>query len=66
MNARLYLAAAAGRSRLWTAVSGLIGEWRRRVRDREALAQLTLRERLDMGLPRARIDEEIRKPFWSA
>ncbi len=66
MNARVYPAAAAGRSRLWTAVSGLIGQWRRRVRDREALAQLTLRERLDLGLTRAGIDKEIRKPFWSA
>lgn len=66
MNASAHPATTARRWRPWTAVSVLIGDWRRRVRDRESLAQLTLRERLDMGLTRAAVEDEIRKPIWRA
>jgi uncharacterized protein YjiS (DUF1127 family) len=52
--------------RLWAALGRAFAAWMRRVRDRQALAQLTARERRDMGLARCAVDAELRRPFWRA
>jgi uncharacterized protein YjiS (DUF1127 family) len=38
--------------------------WQRRSRDRHLLSQLNERQRRDIGLSPARLDDEISKPFW--
>jgi uncharacterized protein YjiS (DUF1127 family) len=43
-----------------------VGEWRRRVRDRRALAAMSDRSLRDIGLTRYDADWEARKPFWRA
>lgn len=58
--------AETGAPTLWSAVGRAFDAWTRRARDRRALAQLTARERLDLGLSRCVVDEEIRKPIWRA
>jgi uncharacterized protein YjiS (DUF1127 family) len=40
--------------------------WHERDRQRRALAQLDARMLKDVGLSRAEVDLELRKPFWSA
>lgn len=50
----------------WLALADVVALWLQRARDRHALAQLTARERKDMGLPRAAVELEMRKPFWRA
>ncbi len=40
--------------------------WQERDQQRRALAQLDARMRKDVGLSRAEVDLELRKPFWSA
>lgn len=62
MNAQAELAAPS----VWLTLGRALGAWSRRLRDRHALAQLTARERRDMGLPRDAVEQEIRKPFWRA
>jgi uncharacterized protein YjiS (DUF1127 family) len=44
----------------------LLRLWRRRIRDREALARLDERELRDIGMTRAALYDELRKPFWRA
>ncbi len=67
-GARLPNAAAFGQSiveaiaRLFEAV--LI--WQERAKQRRALAQLDARMLKDLGLSRADVEREVRKPFWSA
>jgi uncharacterized protein YjiS (DUF1127 family) len=41
-----------------------LGEWRRRLRDRRALAAMSDRSLRDIGLTRYDADWEARKPFW--
>ncbi len=40
--------------------------WQERDRQRHALAQLDARMLNDVGLSRAEVDLELRKPFWHA
>ena len=40
--------------------------WQERDRQRRALAQLDARMLNDVGLSRAEVDLELRKPFWHA
>ena len=40
--------------------------WQERDRQRRALAQLDARMLNDIGLSRAEVDLELRKPFWHA
>ena len=40
--------------------------WRRRVRERQALAQLTQRELADFGATTADVYRELATPFWRA
>ncbi len=40
--------------------------WQERDRQRHALAQLDARMLKDIGLSRAEVDLELRKPFWHA
>jgi uncharacterized protein YjiS (DUF1127 family) len=42
----------------------VLREWRRRSRDRRALAALDERALLDIGLTRADVEFIINKPFW--
>jgi len=43
-----------------------LGEWRRRLDDRRALAAMSDRSLRDIGLTRYDADWEARKPFWRA
>jgi uncharacterized protein YjiS (DUF1127 family) len=43
-----------------------VGEWRRRLHDRHALAAMSDRSLRDIGLTRNDADWEARKPFWRA
>ena len=43
-----------------------LGEWRRRLRDRRALAAMSGRSLRDIGLTRYDADWEASKPFWRA
>ncbi len=40
--------------------------WQERASQRRALAQLDARMLKDVGLSRAEVDLELRKPFWHA
>ncbi len=40
--------------------------WQERDRQRHALAQLDARMLKDLGLSRADVEREVRKPFWHA
>jgi uncharacterized protein YjiS (DUF1127 family) len=54
-------------SRHPTATARLLAQfkvWRRRMRERRALAELTDRDLLDIGATRADIQNELAKPFW--
>jgi uncharacterized protein YjiS (DUF1127 family) len=44
----------------------LLGEWRRRLRDRNALAAMSDQSLRDIGVTRYDIEIEVRKPFWRA
>jgi uncharacterized protein YjiS (DUF1127 family) len=46
--------------------SALLGQWRRRLRDRNALAAMCARSLRDIGLTRHDAELEARKPFWRA
>jgi uncharacterized protein YjiS (DUF1127 family) len=43
-----------------------LGEWRRRLRDRRALAAMSDRSLRDIGLTRYDAASEVNKPFWRA
>lgn len=47
-------------------VQYLAMEWRRRARGRAALAQMSDRDLLDIGVTRADVARESAKPFWRA
>ena len=44
----------------------LLGSWIERRRQRQALAELNDRLLKDLGLTRADVEGESRKPFWQA
>ena len=50
--------------RVLARIGSEIGEWRRRLRDRRALATMSDRSLRDIGLTRYDADWEARKPFW--
>jgi uncharacterized protein YjiS (DUF1127 family) len=45
-------------------LEGLVGTWRRRMRERQAFARLDYRELRDIGLSRWDVERELAKPFW--
>lgn len=47
-------------------LSGLLRTWRRRMRERDAMATLTERDLRDARLTRADVQAELCKPFWRA
>ena len=47
-------------------VFATLGEWRRRLRERDQLAQLDHRMLRDIGLTRADAHLLVSKPFWRA
>jgi uncharacterized protein YjiS (DUF1127 family) len=49
-----------------TGLLALIGEWRRRLRERNELAQMCERSLRDIGLSRYDAFAEAKKPFWRA
>ena len=46
------------------AIRSVLGQWRRRSRERRLLAQFGERERHDLALTPSDIRREIAKPFW--
>jgi uncharacterized protein YjiS (DUF1127 family) len=55
-----------GRSRPLARLAATLGLWRRRVRERRALADLTQRELADFGATTADVYRELASPFWRA
>lgn len=51
---------------VWARMASEIREWRRRSRDRRALAAMSDRSLRDIGLTRYDADWEASKPFWRA
>ena len=51
---------------LVTRLRRLVQLWGRRIRDRKELAHLDERELRDIGMTRAALYDELRKPFWRA
>jgi uncharacterized protein YjiS (DUF1127 family) len=45
-------------------VQAMVSLWRARVRDRRALAQMSERQRADIGVCWSQIAHEASKPFW--
>ena len=43
-----------------------VAVWRRRIREREQLARFSERDLHDIGMSRATLYSELRKPFWQA
>lgn len=52
--------------RLWARMISELSEWRRRSRDRRALAAMSDRSLRDIGVTRYDAAYEARKPFWRA
>jgi uncharacterized protein YjiS (DUF1127 family) len=50
----------------WARFAERLAEWRRRSRERAALARLDMRDLRDIGLTPADAAREINKPFWRA
>jgi uncharacterized protein YjiS (DUF1127 family) len=50
----------------WRAVDQILRQWRRRSRERAALAGLNDRELRDIGVTKHDARREIEKPFWRA
>lgn len=54
-------------SQLWSILprlNAVLRQWQRRSRERDQLARLGERELHDLGLSRAAVYAELRKPFW--
>ena len=51
---------------VWARIGSELGEWRRRSRDRRALAAMSDRSLRDIGLNRYDAACEASKPFWRA
>jgi uncharacterized protein YjiS (DUF1127 family) len=45
-------------------LSRMVGTWRRRISERQALARLDYRDLRDVGLSGWEVDRELSKPFW--
>ena len=45
-------------------IAATVRQWRRRVREREALARLSQRELADFGATTADVYRELATPFW--
>jgi uncharacterized protein YjiS (DUF1127 family) len=45
-------------------MAAILGLWRRRVRERRALANLTQRELADFGASTVDVYRELARPFW--
>ena len=54
------------RRHLWARMLEAVGLWRRRIRERQALAKLTERELADFGATTADVYWELNRPFWRA
>ena len=55
-----------GRSRPLARLATTLRLWRRRVRERQALANLSQRELADFGATTADVYREVATPFWRA
>lgn len=53
-------------SGVWAQLSETFHIWRRRLHDRRQLAELSERERHDVGLSWSDVVHEAEKPFWRA
>jgi len=53
-------------SRLVARLRATLRQWRRRIEERDELARLDERSLHDIGLSRASVYAELRKPFWRA
>jgi uncharacterized protein YjiS (DUF1127 family) len=56
----------SGIARIVKSVRATTSRWRDRVRYRRALARLSERELIDIGICWSQIAEEASKPFWRA
>lgn len=64
-NSQVSTLPRGGRRSHWLArAMEVIGEWRQRVRERRALAELTERELADFGASTADVYRELNSPFW--
>lgn len=45
-------------------LADVVALWRRRSRERQQLAQMSARERADLGVTVAEVEVEVAKPFW--
>ena len=50
--------------KLFATMPATLRQWRRRVREREALARLSQRELADFGATTADVYRELATPFW--
>lgn len=55
---------AGVRHQLWARMVSELAEWRRRLRDRRALAAMSDRSLRDIGVTRYDALQEANKPFW--
>jgi len=53
-----------GHQMVMAQLGALFGAWRRRVRERRALAEFTDRDLRDIGVTRVDVQNELAKPFW--
>jgi uncharacterized protein YjiS (DUF1127 family) len=58
--------ARAGRASLLARAAATLRLWRKRLREKRALAQLTERDWQDFGASRSDVYAELRRPFWRA
>jgi len=56
----------AGRPSLLARVAATLGLWRKRLREKRALARLDERDLHDFGATNSDVDAELRRPFWRA
>lgn len=45
-------------------LADILALWRRRSRERQLLAQMSARERADLGVAATEVEVEVAKPFW--
>ena len=57
-------AGAIGFRHLFKSVAELLRLWRNRVEERRQLAEMTGRDRRDIGITKSDVIREINKPFW--
>jgi uncharacterized protein YjiS (DUF1127 family) len=64
MQSQVGLAPDRGESFRWRGALATLRLWRRRVRERGELANMSPREWRDIGVTRADVMREVEKPFW--